>query len=106
MSWVAAVDRALSLQRGPVTSSATARVSVLDPTGTGAMDEGWQSTIPCTYAASDGELLLGDAGAANQAVSETCTVTFVQLVPAADGMAVVLKDAAGHESNFALSAAS
>lgn len=89
-----------------VISSAMERVSVLDPTGTGAMDQGWQSTIPCTYVASDGQLVLGDAGAAGQAVSETCTLTFVQLVPAVNGMAVVLKDSAGHQSNFALTAAS
>lgn len=88
-----------------VTSSAMAQVSVLDPTGTGAMDHGWQSTIPCVYVPSAG-LLLGDAGAAAGAVDETCTLTVVQLQPSAAGQAVILKDNSGHEANFALSAAS
>jgi hypothetical protein len=81
-------------------------VSLLDPAGTGAMDQGWQADIPCIYVPSATELLLGDAGAAAGAVNETCTLTVVQLRPSAAGQAIILKDSAGHEQNFALSAAS
>lgn len=88
-----------------VTSSAMATVRVLDPTGTGVMDQGWQADIPCVYEPSAG-LLLGDGGAAAGAVNETCTLTVVQLQPSSAGQAVILKGSAGHEQNFALTAAS
>jgi hypothetical protein len=40
------------------------------------------------------------------AVNETCTATIIQLQPAVDGLAVMLKKSSGLESNFALTAAS
>jgi hypothetical protein len=87
-------------------NSVMQQVTVPDPSGSGTMDEGWRARIPCIYVPSAAELLLGDAGAAAGAVNETCTLTIIQLKPAYEGQAVILKDSSGHESNYALSAAS
>ena len=87
-----------------ISNSAMTAVSVPDPTGASSTDSGWQSQIPCVDAGD--QLVIGDAGAAAGAVDETCTLTIVQLQPASEGVAVLLKDSNGNETNFSLTLAS
>jgi hypothetical protein len=86
-----------------VTNSAMTTVSVPDPTGGSYNDQGWQAAIPCLD--EGGQLVIGDGGGGGNPVSETCTLTIVQLQPASQGLAVLLKDADGNETNFSLTLA-
>ena len=86
-----------------ISNSAMTAVSVPDPSGAPSTDYGWRSQIPCVDAG--GQLVIGDAGAAAGAVNETCTLTIVQLQPASEGLAVLLKDSNGNETNFSLTLA-
>jgi hypothetical protein len=83
-----------------ITNSAMTTVSVPDPSGGSYNDTGWRTTIPCLDAG--GQLIIGDGGGGGNEVSETCTLTIVELQPASEGLAVLLTDDNGNETNFSL----